>query len=193
MIQQSYNQNKTSGELRSGFQSKSKMKNATTIRLLNGSADIRCLGRSAFVPQEDGIPIISMFTGGGFLDLGLMRAGFSIKWSLEVQEKFCDAHDFGMESLFRAWRNSGSVPTIACREDIRSKAPGAIRREALGVVSKGDHFGIVGGPPCPDFSVGGKNRGFAGNKGQLTQVFIERICELEPSFFLIDVSAHLKT
>ena len=45
---------------------------------------------------------------------------------------------------------------------------------------------MVGGPPCPDFSVGGKNRGFSGNRGQLTQVFIERICELEPTFFLIE-------
>ncbi len=31
-----------------------------------------------------------------------------------------------------------------------------------------------------------KNRGFAGDRGQLTQLFIERICELEPSFFLIE-------
>lgn len=141
----------------------------------------------SFAPMPGALPIISFFTGGGFLDLGLMKAGFAIVWSIEFQPGFCDAHDHGMQSLFESRKIQGNPPKITCREqDIRKKGPGAIRREALGTLAKGDHFGIVGGPPCPDFSVGGKNRGFSGDRGRLTQVFVERICEIEPSFFLIE-------
>ena len=158
------------------------------IRLLNGSANFQTRPTSTFAPEQIAFPVLSFFTGGGFLDLGLQQAGFPIVWSLEKEPQFCHAHDSGMQSLFRAKRPGTKPPVISCPgEDIRKKGPSEIRRQAFGVRSKGDdRFGMVGGPPCPDFSVGGKNKGFAGNRGQLTQVFIERICELEPSFFLIE-------
>jgi len=154
--------------------------------LQNGARSLADIRTRPFVPIDGTPPLISFFTGGGFLDLGMTRAGFPIIWSLEVQEAFCDAHDYGMQTLFASQGTNGKVPTISCREDIRKKGPAAIRREALGTLTRGDDFGMLGGPPCPDFSVGGKNRGFSGDRGQLTQVFIERICELEPSFFLIE-------
>lgn len=156
------------------------------IVLQNGAGSLAQVGTRPFVHLPKTPPLISFFTGGGFLDLGMTRAGFPIAWSLELQEAFCDAHDHGMDALFASQGIAGTAPTISCRESIRSKGPVAIRREALGTLARGDDFGMIGGPPCPDFSVGGKNRGFAGNKGQLTQLFIERICELEPSFFLIE-------
>lgn len=153
------------------------------IMLQNGAASLAAVRTRPFVPVPGTPPLVSFFTGGGFLDLGMTRAGFHIVWSLEVQKAFCDAHDHGMKTLFESQAIEGAAPIIRCRDDIRTKGPAAIRREALGAIKKGDHFGMIGGPPCPDFSVGGKNRGFAGNRGQLTQVFIERICEMEPSFF----------
>lgn len=156
------------------------------IVLLNGASSLADVRTRPFIPLDGTPPLISFFTGGGFLDLGMTRAGFPVVWSLEVQKSFCDAHDNGMQTLFASQSIRGAAPTISCREDIRKKGPAAIRREALGTLKRGDQFGMIGGPPCPDFSVGGKNRGFAGNRGQLTQLFIERICELQPSFFLIE-------
>jgi DNA (cytosine-5)-methyltransferase 1 len=47
-------------------------------------------------------------------------------------------------------------------------------------------YGIIGGPPCPDFSVGGKNRGNAGKHGRLTKTFVDMICALKPTFFLME-------
>lgn len=156
------------------------------VVLQNGAGRLADVRTRPFVQLDGSPPLISFFTGGGFLDLGMARAGFPIAWSLEVQKAFCDAHDHGMQTLFASLGIPGTAPTISCREDIRKKGPAAIRREALGTISRGDEFGMIGGPPCPDFSVGGKNRGFAGNRGQLTQLFIERICELQPTFFLIE-------
>lgn len=132
-------------------------------------------------------PLVSFFSGAGFFDLGLIRAGFSVAWSLEKDPKFCMAHDEGFKSYFDSTITAnGPPPFINCVDDIQHKGPNAIKREAFGLASTGCDFGIVGGPPCPDFSVGGKNRGQQGDRGRLTRVFVERICELEPQFFLIE-------
>src|SRR5690606_25900979 len=46
--------------------------------------------------------------------------------------------------------------------------------------------GFIGGPPCPDFSVGGKNRGREGDNGRLTEAFVQVLIKHEPDFFLIE-------
>jgi DNA (cytosine-5)-methyltransferase 1 len=50
----------------------------------------------------------------------------------------------------------------------------------------GSLVGFIGGPPCPDFSVGGKNRGQHGENGKLSQAYVKLICELKPDFFLFE-------
>ena len=47
-------------------------------------------------------------------------------------------------------------------------------------------IGFIGGPPCPDFSVGGKNRGGEGDNGKLSAAYIELICQQKPDFFLFE-------
>lgn len=131
-------------------------------------------------------PLLSFFSGAGFLDLGLLRAGFQICWSLEADPKICEAHNYGMASYFEKEKLLSRPPLLKAAESIVHKGPRAILREATGFSGRGEKFGIVGGPPCPDFSVGGKNLGEKGQRGQLTRTFIERICELEPVFFLIE-------
>ena len=46
--------------------------------------------------------------------------------------------------------------------------------------------GFIGGPPCPDFSVGGKNRGKDGENGKLSSAYIDLIIEMKPDFFLFE-------
>src|SRR5262249_121398 len=69
------------------------------IVLRNGAGSLADIRTRPFVHIEGTPPLISFFTGGGFLDLGMTRAGFPIIWSLEVQKAFCDAHDHGMQTL----------------------------------------------------------------------------------------------
>lgn len=47
-------------------------------------------------------------------------------------------------------------------------------------------IGFIGPPPCPDFSVAGKNRGQHGENGKLTGTYIELICRAKPDFFLFE-------
>lgn len=46
--------------------------------------------------------------------------------------------------------------------------------------------GFIGGPPCPDFSVAGKNKGSEGENGKLSRVYIDSIIENKPDFFLFE-------
>jgi len=62
-------------------------------------------------------------------------------------------------------------------------------REVLVEAFDGPHpgeFGVIGGPPCPDFSNGGTHAGGNGSNGKLTSVFVDIICSLLPSFFVIE-------
>lgn len=155
---------------------------ATQLSLLSPSP----LVASPRVGYGVSYPIVSFFSGAGFLDLGLRRAGHKILWSCEYDPQICDTHDYAMEHYYRAEGLPGDVPYIECRGDIQKTKPSKIQKEAIGGLSKGEEFGVVGGPPCPDFSIGGKNRGGTGDHGRLTSVFVSMVCELGPLFFILE-------
>ena len=127
------------------------------------------------------IPLLSFFSGAGFLDIGFLRAGFEIAWHNECHAPFARAYEAGVSAL---GYNSGS-------QKIQSLAPiekvfcPDILNEAFDDDAP-NMFGIVGGPPCPDFSTGGKNNGSRGENGRLTKIFVNRILALQPAFFLLE-------
>ena len=131
------------------------------------------------------VPLLSFFTGGGFLDIGFEQAGFDIVWTNEIAPAFAEMHKHGMS----AWRKSvGSTrgdSAISNRKSITDLRPDEVLEEGFGE-SKPAIFGIIGGPPCADFSVGGKNGGSEGEHGKLTRVFVDLICGIRPDFFVIE-------
>jgi DNA (cytosine-5)-methyltransferase 1 len=50
----------------------------------------------------------------------------------------------------------------------------------------GDLVGFIGGPPCPDFSIAGKNKGKHGDNGKLSLSYIKLIISMQPDFFLFE-------
>src|SRR5690606_9855452 len=50
----------------------------------------------------------------------------------------------------------------------------------------GRKVGFVGGPPCPDFSIGGKNAGSEGDHGRLTSIYFNLVSEIKPDFFVFE-------
>lgn len=130
------------------------------------------------------IPILSFFSGGGFLDIGFEQAGFNIVWSNEYEKDFAALQMQGI----RSWRDSethinksGKI-NIKSILDIQTKE---ILEEAFNFLKPKD-FGIIGGPPCQDFSINGKRKGFDGERGKLTIVFYDKIIELQPTFFVME-------
>jgi len=129
------------------------------------------------------IPVLSFFTGGGFLDLGFEEAGFEINWSNEVNPVFADLYEFGMTT----WRHAQGKPPVKISD--RRTITGITCKEILATAFPAGTpklFGVIGGPPCPDFSSAGKNRGSTGRHGRLTSAFVRKICQLHPGFFVFE-------
>lgn len=134
--------------------------------------------------NEYKIPILSFYTGGGFLDMGFEQAGFETVWSNEVDPVFAKLHTAGITS----WRksigselkaeifNTKSITDISSEEILSEAFPDG----------KPENFGMIGGPPCQDFSMNGSLKGFAGDRGKLTIIYFDKILELKPTFFVME-------
>jgi len=128
------------------------------------------------------IPMLSFFTGAGFMDIGFLQQGFQMVWHNEYHLAFVSAFESGLPSL----GYSGSSVKIQNTRSIVDIGPNEIIKEAFGEGKPPCLFGVIGGPPCPDFSVGGKNRGHLGSNGRLSEVYVNRILELNPTFFVFE-------
>ena len=124
--------------------------------------------------QTGKIPILSFFSGGGFLDMGFEKAGFDIVFSNEIDEDFAQFYKEAMSS----W--SGEKREVSKISDIDEVSTKKVKKMVKG------RFGIIGGPPCQDFSIQGSKNGFDGLRGTLTYHYYERIMDLQPDFFLME-------
>src|SRR5258706_14771975 len=109
------------------------------------------------------IPILSFFTGAGFLDMGFMEAGFKVVWRNECDPWFITGFTHGMRSV----TGSDSDSKIHNKNSIIDVGPKEILKEAFGNSGPPKTLGFIGGPPCLDFSVGGQTRGNQGTRAQL--------------------------
>jgi len=131
------------------------------------------------------IPVISLFTGGGFLDIGLHQAGFRAVWANENNSAFADMFESAMVRL-RAATKDNSLPTmISSRQSVEELSTKRVIREAF-PKGRPELFGVVGGPPCPDFSNGGAHAGGSGVNGRLTKLYMEMVRGLRPDFFIME-------
>ncbi len=129
------------------------------------------------------IGIYSFFAGSGFLDLGFETTnGFEIDFVNEIHTPFLDAYKYSRKKLNLSppvyGYDNGDINDFLFNGKINSNISGsrAIR----------DVIGFIGGPPCPDFSVGGKNKGKNGENGKLSKTYIDLICNYKPGFFLFE-------
>ena len=136
------------------------------------------------------IPVLSFFTGGGFLDLGLEQAGFKACWTNEYNDKFADIYEHGLTSWRKSKEPSALPAQISSRQNILELNPASVVQEAF-PKGRPKLFGVVGGPPCPDFSNGGVHAGHNGTSGRLTRVFFDMIGSIRPHFFLFENVAGL--
>lgn len=134
--------------------------------------------------HEQKIPILSFYSGGGFMDMGFEKAGFEIVWTNEVDDVFVKLHEAGITSWRKA-RGNGIKAEIFNKKSITEVSAENIIEEAF-PEGKPEDFGIIGGPPCQDFTMNGNKEGFHGERGKLTIVFFDRILELLPTFFVME-------
>lgn len=64
------------------------------------------------------IPVLSFFTGDGFLDLGLEQAGFSVVWTNEANSTIANMYEYAMTEWQRSQNGRSSIARIKNRESI---------------------------------------------------------------------------
>ncbi|WP_198424999.1 DNA cytosine methyltransferase [Erwinia persicina] len=135
--------------------------------------------------KKDNKPIVfSFFSGAGFLDLGFEKSGFDIRFMNELHKPFFDAYIHSRKVM--------QLPTPVYGhhlESIEKYINGEHKNKLKELVKKSKTeslVGFIGGPPCPDFSNGGKNRGHQGDNGRLTKEYIDLIIRYKPDFFLFE-------
>ncbi|MGR5460209.1 DNA cytosine methyltransferase [Vibrio sp. PNB22_1_1] len=130
--------------------------------------------------------IFSFFSGSGFLDLGFEKSGFNVELVNEFHPPFLEAYKYSRKVMGHAEPKFGyylnSVEDFVRDGDKVEALEGCMRK----VRADGELVGFIGGPPCPDFSVGGKNKGHEGENGKLTRTYVEMITEHKPDFFLFE-------
>lgn len=132
--------------------------------------------------MESIIKIFSFFAGAGFLDLGFEHEDANICYVNENHAPFMDAYKHSRKKLGLKPPTYGYEPG-SIESLLHSKK---FSQQVSDEIDSGNIVGFIGGPPCPDFSVGGKNRGRDGDNGKLSKVYIDLICTHKPHFFLFE-------
>ena len=127
--------------------------------------------------------IFSFFAGSGFLDLGFEQTGFNIKFVNEFLPAFMKAYQYSRKQMHLEIPEYGYQNTDinVFLNDRRNELQDFVLQSQREEIT-----GFVGGPPCPDFSVAGKNRGRDGDNGRLSLSYINTILECKPDFFLFE-------
>ena len=108
------------------------------------------------------IRVVSLFSGGGGLDLGFINAGYEVIWAIDNNQNAVNTYKL----------NIGDH--IKCAD---------ITKESLDDIPSADV--IIGGPPCQSFSLAG-NRNVEDARGQLVWRYIDIIKKVQPKAFVFE-------
>lgn len=119
-----------------------------------------------------GLPVISLFSGGLGLDLGLEKAGFQIRVAVECNK-------FAAETIRR---NRPDIPLIPKKlEDVTTKEI----LDAAGL-APGEPAVVTGGPCCQSFSTAGRRASVSDPRGEMFKGFLRVVTEARPRFFVME-------
>lgn len=129
--------------------------------------------------------IFSFFSGSGFLDLGFEDSGFDVQFVNEHHQPFLDAYIHSRVKLGKKKPKFG-YSALGIEELVYGENSQLLNNSVNAAKDTGKLVGFIGGPPCPDFSVGGKNKGKEGENGKLTEVYVDAIIKHLPDFFVFE-------
>jgi len=131
------------------------------------------------------LPVISVFSGAGGLDLGLEATGiFETRCCLEVDRHSC----ITLRHNRREGRRNGTHDFLS-NAVVLQKDAWQVEGEALlkaARLHKGQVALLTGGPPCQSFSVFGRRRGMDDPRGNLMWRFVSYVKALEPECFWLE-------
>lgn len=127
---------------------------------------------------------ISLFAGGGGLDFGIAKAGFSTRVALEWEKYACET----LRQAKAARRIVGGYRYLSecalLEGDVRAFSAEAVL--AAGRLEPEEATLLVGGPPCVTFSVAGRRAGLAHETGQLFEDYVRILAHARPAAFIFE-------
>lgn len=124
--------------------------------------------RVSYTLDPDLPAVVDLFAGCGGLSLGFQKAGFDVRAGFDSWESAVDIYNDNLDHEAHVLDLSNTKLAI------RTLAP----------YLEDGVTGIVGGPPCQDFSSAGKR--VEGDRADLTERYAEIIVALRPRFFLME-------
>lgn len=115
------------------------------------------------------IDTISLFSGGGGLDLGFKRAGFNIVYAIDIDEAAVESYKRNIDSNI--------ILDDLFSIDIKKLPKAKV---------------VIGGPPCQSFSLVGK-RDIHDNRSDLVWRYLEIIDYVQPEYFVFENVIGLKS
>lgn len=133
------------------------------------------------------ISLFSFFSGTGLLDLGFEDNGlnYNIVFVNEFNQLFLNAYIYARKSHNI---NPPQYGYHCCdiNNFINTDMAALLQRYVQEQRNLNKIVGFIGGPPCPDFSIGGKNQGRNGVQGILAQSYVNLIVAQKPDFFIFE-------
>lgn len=128
---------------------------------------------------------LSLFSGGGGLDLGFSAAGFRVGCSTDIDSFSCKTLvlNNGKKSFYKHAHSIAADITKVTAKDLLREAK--LEKTAIDVV--------IGGPPCQAFSVFGRRKGLDDPRGNLVWEYLRIIKEVRPQVFVFENVAGLKS
>ena len=130
------------------------------------------------------LKIFSFFSGCGLLDLGFEKAGYEIETVNEYSKSFMNAYQVARSNMKIAPPKHGYYN---CDINDFFEDKSADLQEIISSETNDESLiGFIGGPPCPDFSIAGKQKGRNGDNGKLSLSYVNLIIKMKPDFFLFE-------
>jgi DNA (cytosine-5)-methyltransferase 1 len=129
--------------------------------------------------EADGLiseyPVVSLFSGGMGLDLGMVEAGLDVRVGQDYDP-----------SCVKTIKRNGHVIVPGDIRQLMANDPSCNFLLDAGRLKRDDLFAIVGGPPCQAYSTAGKRLGVDDARGGLYTQFGQAVDRLRPRFFVFE-------
>jgi DNA (cytosine-5)-methyltransferase 1 len=120
--------------------------------------------------QQYRFSAISLFCGGGGLDLGLSFAGFESKFATDVERPHCETIAYNFPH------------TVTLPKDVKELTGEHIRE----ITQTNEYDLLAGGPPCQAFSILGRRNSLQDPRGQLVFEYVRLVTEIQPRAFIFE-------
>lgn len=160
------------------------MAQAVARQILEHAEHYHPLGLGKDIYKNACFPAVSLFSGAGGMDLGVIRAThrramFDVRVCVELDHDCCDT----------LRRNFGSKVTVY-EHDISTLDHNDV---LLKCQVEGSLLPlVVGGPPCQSFSQAGKQKGVCDPRGELIFMFLRFVQAMQPVYFVMENVSNLR-